>query len=63
MRNELKARNVSYKGLKSQLVARLGKILKTEAEEGSVKEGQGEAEAAEVQEEKKTEVRVSRFCL
>ncbi|XP_076250699.1 cell division cycle and apoptosis regulator protein 1-like [Rhynchophorus ferrugineus] len=32
LRNELRARNMSVKGLKSQLVARLGKALKTEAE-------------------------------
>lgn len=57
LRCELKARNVSYKGLKSQLVARLTKLLKAEAEknEDAFKDGQCEAEA-EVQEDKKSEV-------
>lgn len=32
LRAELKARNINSKGLKSQLVARLGKALKNEAE-------------------------------
>lgn len=58
LRCELKARNVNYKGLKSQLVARLTKILKAEAaeknEDGN-KEGQTDVEV-EMQEEKKSEV-------
>lgn len=33
LRNELKARNLNSKGLKSQLAARLSKVLKTEAAE------------------------------
>lgn len=32
LRNELKARSINSKGLKSQLVARLAKTLKAEAE-------------------------------
>lgn len=32
LRNELKARNINSKGLKSQLVARLSKSLKNEAD-------------------------------
>lgn len=32
LRNELKARNINSKGLKSQLIARLTKALKAEAE-------------------------------
>jgi len=57
LRIELKARNVNSKGLKSQLIARLTKALKTEAEktEDTVKEGQVEQEPETV-EEKKTEL-------
>lgn len=59
LRCELKARNVSHKGLKSQLVARLTKVLKTEAAEksddGGIKDGQMDVDA-DVQEDKKSEV-------
>ncbi|KAK5650094.1 hypothetical protein RI129_001123 [Pyrocoelia pectoralis] len=56
LRVELRARNISSKGLKSQLVARLTKALKTEVEkaEDSAKDGQVEAQA-EVADEKKVE--------
>ncbi|KAF2900664.1 hypothetical protein ILUMI_05521 [Ignelater luminosus] len=56
LRTELKARNINSKGLKSQLVARLTKALKMEAEktEDSSKDGQPEPEP-EVIEEKKAE--------
>lgn len=59
LRTELKARNINSKGLKSQLVARLTKALKMEAEktEDSSKDGQPEPET-EVIEEKKAEVSV-----
>lgn len=68
LRNELKARHISWKGLKSQLVARLNKTLKTEMEKvddaaaaisssSSVKDNQHESESDTNQEsEKKTEV-------
>lgn len=61
LRCELKARGVSHKGLKSQLVARLTKLLKGEAaaeksEDGVVKEVNAAEVEAEVQEEKKVEV-------
>lgn len=58
LRTELKARGVNHKGLKSQLVARLTKILKAEAEkvEDNSKENQGEGSDTEVTEEKKSEV-------
>lgn len=57
LRCELKARNVNYKGLKSQLVARLAKLLKAEAEknEDAFKDGQCDPEV-EMQEDKKLEV-------
>lgn len=43
MRQELEARGLSSKGLKSQLVARLVKVLKTEQErEEGGEEGPGE---------------------
>lgn len=38
LRNELKARNINDKGLKSQLVAKLTKALKAEAEKGDDKD-------------------------
>lgn len=59
LRCELKARSVSYKGLKSQLVARLTKILKAEAEknEDAFKDGQSEPDV-DPQEDKKSEVGV-----
>lgn len=65
LRNELKARNISNKGLKSQLIARLTKALKAEAEkcEGNENDKKmGEAMEAETSEtnildEKKSEVR------
>lgn len=59
LRTELKARGVSYKGLKSQLAARLAKLLKAEAEknEDAFKDSQSEPEA-DVQEDKKSEVRL-----
>lgn len=60
LRCELKARGVNYKGLKSQLVARLTKTLKVEAAEknddGGVKDGGGSEVEVDVQEDKKSEV-------
>lgn len=58
LRNELKARNISSKGLKSQLVARLVKTLKSEAEknEETDKDKDVESETESVQEDKKIEV-------
>lgn len=56
LRQELKARNINSKGLKSQLAARLGKTLKSEAEkvdDSNNKESEPESETVE---EKKTEV-------
>ncbi|XP_023018304.1 cell division cycle and apoptosis regulator protein 1 [Leptinotarsa decemlineata] len=60
LRAELRARNISDKGLKSQLVARLTKTLKVEAEKTEenskeTKEDEGEGGGG-VQEEKKAEV-------
>lgn len=56
LRNELKARNQSFKGLKSQLIARLNKILKAEAqkdgEETVEKENGDDVEMEAVPEEK-----------
>ncbi|RZC40237.1 cell division cycle and apoptosis regulator protein 1-like, partial [Asbolus verrucosus] len=54
LRNELKARNVNSKGLKSQLVARLAKALKAEAEkaEDPSKEVQQEADYISADEKK-----------
>lgn len=67
LRTELKARNISNKGLKSQLVARLTKALKSEAEKSDENDEENEkkddvvvdADSSEsnVQEEKKSEVR------
>lgn len=66
LRTELKARNISNKGLKSQLVARLTKALKSEAEktnenneENDKKDDIVDADSSEpsVQEEKKIEVK------
>lgn len=66
LRTELKARKLDFKGLKAQLVARLIKALKTEAdkEEDDPKErpssdNEGELEkddASEAEKEKKSEV-------
>lgn len=61
LRLELKARNISSKGLKSQLVARLTKTLKAESEKESdtTKEKEQELAAAELEpeaEEKKNDV-------
>lgn len=65
LRNELKARNISNKGLKSQLVARLTKTLKSEVEKDEDKDDNDkkeddvvEAESSETseKEEKKSEV-------
>ena len=58
LRNELKARNVNSKGLKSQLVARLAKALKVEAEkaEDPSKEVQQEVDFDTSADEKKVEV-------
>ncbi|KAL3278362.1 hypothetical protein HHI36_013691 [Cryptolaemus montrouzieri] len=53
LKKELKARNVSTKGLRSQLVARLGKILKAEEENEDVKEPAEQPEPEVKQEEKK----------
>lgn len=70
LRNELKARNINSKGLKSQLVARLTKALKAEAaeksddvEDGDKKDETMEAEILEssVHEEKKAEVSMKLF--
>lgn len=57
LRNELKARSVNSKGLKSQLVARLSKALKNEAEkiEDENKEGPVDVESDST-DEKKVEV-------
>lgn len=58
LRAQLKARNVNHKGLKSQLVARLSKILKAEAEkteDADKNNSQSEVET-DTQEEKKSEV-------
>ncbi|KAH9362568.1 hypothetical protein HPB48_015518 [Haemaphysalis longicornis] len=52
LRQELEARGLSTKGLKSQLVARLGKALKAEAE---MAEGNEEEEEEEVEEEAEEE--------
>lgn len=57
LRNELKARNISCKGLKSQLVARLSKALKAEAEKNDdSNKDKEESESENVQDEKKSEV-------
>lgn len=56
LRNELKARNVNYKGLKSQLVARLVKALKAEAESSDDVVKDAESEPEKEVEEKKPEV-------
>lgn len=69
LRVELKARNISNKGLKSQLVARLTKAVKSEAEkndendEHDKKDEVVEAETSEasIQEEKKPEVSCSHY--
>lgn len=53
LRNELKARNTNSKGLKSQLIARLTKILKTESEKGGSEEPENEIEKSEVRNEEK----------
>lgn len=42
MRDELEARGLSLKGLKSQLVARLSKAIKTEADAEEQKENEGD---------------------
>lgn len=56
LRNELKARGINSKGLKSQLIAKLSKALKAEAEKSDdSKDAAVEIEADNV-EEKKTEV-------
>lgn len=57
LRVELKARNTNSKGIKSQLVARLAKALKSEAEkaEDSFKDNPSDSET-EVAEDKKTDV-------
>lgn len=62
LRTELKARSVNCKGLKSQLAARLTKLLKAEAEktDEESKEVLNESET-EVQEEKKSEVNFSLY--
>lgn len=63
LRNELKARNVNSKGLKSQLVARLTKALKSEADKTDDeskekdKELQTDVEIDTSVEDKKLEVR------
>jgi hypothetical protein len=61
LRNELKARNVNSKGLKSQLVARLAKALKVEAEkaEDPSKEVQQDVDFDMSADEKKIEVGLS----
>lgn len=60
LRSELKARNINSKGLKSQLVARLSKALKNEADkvEDGNKEGVADVESDST-DEKKTEVIIS----
>lgn len=60
LRTELKARNINAKGLKSQLVARLAKALKAEAEktEDPSKEGQQEVDFDIISDEKKIEVKL-----
>lgn len=72
LRNELKARNINSKGLKSQLIAKLMKALKSEIEasednsEAADKQQEddlNESDAVEVgsQEELKSEVRIFFF--
>lgn len=57
LRNELKARNISCKGLKSQLIARLTKALKAETEKNDdSNKDKEESESENVQDEKKSEV-------
>lgn len=56
LRNELKARNINSKGLKSQLVARLTKALKVEAEASDDVVKDAESETEKEVEEKKPEV-------
>lgn len=51
MRQELEARNLPCKGLKSQLQAKLSKVLKTEMEADEEKEAEKEAEAKAMEEE------------
>ncbi|KAL1117588.1 hypothetical protein AAG570_003903 [Ranatra chinensis] len=57
LREELEARSLSPKGLKSQLVARLAKVIKTEAdEEAGKKETPPKIEKKEDEDKKKKEV-------